>query len=33
MFFDQLIGQLTGETINIVTPYPTALKSGVKKES
>ena len=29
MFFDQLIGK----TINIVAPYPTALKSGVKKES
>ena len=33
MFFDQLMGQLIGKTINIVTAYPTALKSGVKEES
>ena len=33
MFFGQLIGQMIRKTINIVTQYPTASISGVKKQS
>ena len=33
MFFGQLIGQMIRKTINIVTQYPTASISGVKKHA